>query len=61
MYATVWRYEGVSDPSEVARLGEVGLSLLLGVCGLFFLDDLQTIDHLECEAHDAALLPLCSK
>jgi hypothetical protein len=26
---------------------KVGLSLLLGVCGLFFLDDLQSLDHLE--------------
>src|SRR5215207_2654218 len=37
---------------------KVELSLLLGVCGLFFLDDLQSLDHLEGEAHDAAVLAL---
>src|ERR687889_2665115 len=36
-----------------AKLG----SLLLGVCGLFFLHYLQAFDHLEGEAHYAALLP----
>ena len=40
-------------------LREVGLSLLLlGVCRLFFLHDLQSLDHLEGEAHYAALLAL---
>src|SRR5918995_6419058 len=37
---------------------EVGLSLPLRVCGLFFLDYLQALDHLEGEAHYAALPPL---
>src|SRR5215208_830847 len=37
---------------------EVRLSLPLGVCGVFFLDDLQALDHLEGEAHYAALLAL---
>src|SRR5215207_10497745 len=37
---------------------EVGLSLLLRVCGLFFLHDLKSLDHLEGEAHYAALLAL---
>src|SRR5215207_3240081 len=37
---------------------KVELSLLLGVCGLFFLDDLQSLDHLEGEAHYATLLAL---
>src|SRR4029453_6126939 len=36
-------------------------SLLLGVCGLFFLYYLQTLDHLEGEAHYAALLALVLK
>jgi hypothetical protein len=35
-----------------AKLGSL---LLLRVCGLFFLDNLQTFDHLEGEAHYAAL------
>jgi hypothetical protein len=33
-------------------------SLLLRVCRLFFLHDLQALDHLEGEAHYAALLAL---
>jgi hypothetical protein len=37
-----------------AKLG----SLLLRVCGLFFLYYLQSLDHLEGEAHYAALLAL---
>src|SRR5215208_4161114 len=37
---------------------EIGLSLLLGVCGLLFLDYLQSLDHLEGEAHYAAVLAL---
>src|SRR5215211_641217 len=38
---------------------EIGLSLLLlGVCGLLFLDYLQALDHLEGEAHYAAVLAL---
>src|SRR5215218_1993014 len=37
---------------------EVELSLLLGVCGLFFLDYLKALYHLEGEAHYAALLAL---
>src|SRR5215211_7542484 len=37
---------------------KVELSLLLGVCGLFFLNYLKTFDHLEGEAHYAALLAL---
>src|SRR5918993_5991019 len=37
-----------------AKLG----SLLLGVCGLFFLHYLQAFDHLEGEAHYATLLAL---
>jgi hypothetical protein len=37
---------------------EVGLSLLLGACGLFFLYYLQTLDHLEGETHYAAVLTL---
>src|SRR5215218_3994239 len=32
--------------------------LLLGVCGLFFLHYLQALDHLEGEAHYAAVLAL---
>src|SRR5215203_1791897 len=41
---------------------EVGLSLLLlRVCGLFFLDYLQALDHLEGEAHYAAVLALVLK
>src|SRR5918993_4222233 len=35
-----------------------GLLLILRVWGLFFLDDLQALDHLEGEAHYAALLAL---
>src|ERR687890_2688822 len=37
---------------------EVGLSLLLRVCGLLFLHDLKPLDHLEGEAHYATLLTL---
>src|SRR5215217_4636495 len=37
---------------------EVGLSLLLRVCRLFFLYDLQALEHLEGEAHYAAVLAL---
>src|SRR5215217_908209 len=37
---------------------EVELSLLLGVCGLFFLDYLKALYHLEGEAHYAAFLAL---
>src|ERR671912_368465 len=38
---------------------EVGLSLLLlGVCGLFLLYYLQSLDHLEGQAHYATLLAL---
>jgi len=36
----------------------LGALLLLRVCGLFFLDNLQALDHLEGEAHYAALLAL---
>jgi hypothetical protein len=36
----------------------LGSLLLLGVCGLLFLYYLQTFDHLEAEAHYAALLAL---
>ena len=49
----------ISPECEEGVCCEVGLSLLLlGVCGPFFLDDLQTLDHLEGEAHYAALLAL---
>jgi hypothetical protein len=36
----------------------VGFSLLLRVCGFFFLDYLQALDHLEGEAYYAAVLAL---
>src|SRR5829696_2189475 len=40
------------------EFSEVGLSLLLRACRLFFLDYLQALDHFECKAHYAALLAL---
>jgi hypothetical protein len=43
MYATVRRYEGVSDPSEVGRLVEEGfvpiISAILGFVAYTFVDD----------------------
>src|SRR5687768_1737591 len=43
----------------LAEFSGVRLVLLMRVCGfLFVLDDLQALDHLEGEAHYAALLAL---
>src|SRR5918992_2562970 len=56
IHRSAWK--GNSAKFALCALCEVGLSLLLGVCGLFFLDYLQALDHLEGEAHYAALLTL---
>src|SRR5215203_3383287 len=70
VYTTAFVYQGrfrkrfsagSSVINEVVLEGaflEVGLSLLLLACGLFFLHDLQALDHLEGEAHYAAVLAL---
>src|SRR5215212_10720835 len=53
-----WKSKSYPRTSWKGNSAKLGALLLLRVCGLFFLDDLQALDHLEGEAHHAALLAL---
>src|SRR5215216_8111025 len=47
---------GILGSSPCAPSAKLSSLLRLGVCGLFFLDDLQALDHVKVEAHYAAIL-----